>query len=248
MPRKRRAWPPLGATRRGQGEGCRRHGVRCEGHFDTPTTCVATRRRSETNPSDADEPESLPIRQPRRLVLATQLASVRRSTVRLLSLGSERWRVQRRSTRGFRSSRISGFLTRTRRHRTVVSCGWTGAHKTFSWCVDALSVRTADGTVLASSERRTRLHPYISDATPRQLDLRLLGHLHLRRGRFHAYGRHAHHVAVVFRPPRATPIETYVAHVRPRILPPCSHALLDRRKARGKRPPGVRRWGKAPST
>lgn len=46
----------------------------------------------------------------RCLVLATHLAEVRRSTVRLLALESERWRLRRRSCRGFRPS---------------WTCGWT---------------------------------------------------------------------------------------------------------------------------
>lgn len=77
--------------------------------------------------------EVAPSAHPRCLVLATHLVEVRRSTVRLLALESERWRLPRRSRPRIRSS---------------WTCGWT---RSFAYR------RSSDANTTTSDGRLVRM-------------------------------------------------------------------------------------------
>ena len=131
---------------------------------------------------------------------------------------------------GLDPSRTGDPLTQTRRRRTVVSCGWTGAHSTVSWCVGSRLVRFARGTVPVCPTRRTRFRLLPSEARPCQFDLR--------------FGRGRYHVGVVAQfPRRFLRVHSTTRHPDRHVCGsrssehPHSHVRPDRRKPRGKRPP-----------
>lgn len=244
-PWKRRDAPPMGVGRSVVGEDGYGNGGRCD-HSDTRTTCISVRRGFDTNPFDAEVDGSLSIRTPPVALFSrrTSPRCVGRPFVFSRSKASggacDDDRVvdfdRRGRAGGLDPSRTSDPLTQTRRRRTFVSCGWTGAHSTVSRCVGSRLVRFASGAVPVCPTRRTRYHPLPSEARPCQFDLRF------GRGRFH--------VGVVAQSPHgALRVHITTRHPDRPICgsgssqPPLPQVLLDRRKPRGKRPPGALRWG-----
>ena len=239
VPWKRRDAPPMGVGRRDGGEDGCGNGGRCD-HSDTRTTCISIRRGPETNPFDVEVDGILSVRAPPVALFSRRTSSrfVGRPFVFSRSKASggafhddRGLEFDRRGRAGeLDPSRTSDPLTQTRRRRTFASCGWTGAHSTVSRCVGSRPVLFASGAVLVCPRRRTRFRPLPSEAKSCQFDLRN------GRGRFHA--------GVVAQFPRCFRVLSITRNPDRHVCGsrssehPLVHVLPDRRKSRGKRPPG----------